>query len=160
MEHGWTKKLKFTSAKLIVKIEQNQSIAREFTDQRVEMVAERKVTEDLTEDGTKVRKEITIIKHVKHFKEITLINGEKIDSTDKSEHVGTEVFEDVWEIAPGVGDLTSPEVKSKTREQDINEILKDGTWLKKKVKHTSVKLAANFEQYSVDKKIAFREESG
>ena len=65
--------------------------------------------------------------------------------------MGRQIFEDVLEIAPGVKDETTPGVETKTSEQDINETSDDGTWLKKKVKVTTVKLGEKVEEPGVTK---------
>ena len=80
-----------------------------------------------------------------------MINDKPSDSVDKSELVGTEVLEDVLRIAPGVTDETSPGVETNISEQDINETLEDGTWLKKKVKVTTVRISEKSEKPAVTK---------
>ena len=128
-----------------------KAVTMRQTDERIDIVEERKVENYVEDNLTKVKKEITIIKHVKHYKEVTMINDKPSDSVDKSELVGTEVLENVLRIAPGVTDETSPGVETKTSEQDINETLEDGTWLKKKVKLTTVRLGERLEEPAVTK---------
>ena len=129
-ENGiWLKKnIKVSTFKLRGLVEPESNIMKTSVGQRIDTTAERKVEEDEEPDGTRIRKEITIIKHVKHYQEVTMINGEPGEAVDKSQHVGTEVFEDVLKIAPGVIDVTSPNVQNKTSFQDICETLEDGTW--------------------------------
>ena len=105
----------------------------------------------MKEDGTKVKKEIMTIRHLKSYKEITMINGKPTETDEKKELVRTEVLEEVLEIAADVIDETSPGVETKTSEQDITETLDDGTWLKKKVRVTSVKLGEKVEEPAVTK---------
>ena len=109
------------------------TFAKEPSSQKVETIVERKITEYVQDDGTKVKNETTVIKHVKYYREITSIDGKQIEIDERSEHLGTEVFEDILEISPGITDLSSPEVETVTREQHVHEILEDGTWLDKKV---------------------------
>ena len=80
-----------------------------------------------------------------------MINDEPSDSVDKIELLGTEVSENVLKIAPGVMDETSPGVETNISEQDINETLEDGTWLKKKIKLTTVRLGEKVEEPAVTK---------
>ena len=98
-----------------------------------------------------MKKEITIVKHIKHYREVTMINDEPSDSVDKIKLLGTEVSENVLKIAPGVMDETSPGVETNISEQDINETLEDGTWLKKKIKLTTVRLGEKVEEPAVTK---------
>ena len=67
--------------------------------------------------------------------------------------MGTQIFEDVSEIAPGVTDETSPKVETKISEQEINETLDDGTWLKKKVKLTKVEVVEKVDEIPISGKV-------
>ena len=87
--------------------------------------------DEVLDDGTTVKITTTTTEHYK-----TVTEG----TTTSEVIVGRDVFEDITELAPGVNDVDQANTTRKTDEQESEDMMPDGSWLKQKTVTTTVTL--------------------
>jgi len=100
-------------------------------DEPVELFADTRVENEVKDDGTRVKRTITTTRHVIWIREIVIVEGEEVSTKRTEKLVGVEVDEDVVEVRPEVLD-ESQNVFVKTAEHRSDDILPDGTWLRRR----------------------------
>ena len=115
----------------MLKVEKPEPVVQEIPGD-VESRTEESKSEHTLDDGTKVK---TKCLTKKYFQMVSI--KKIVDDTEDSDiierPVGTEVVEDIVELAPGVESPQDPGVATKTTETEEDKTLDDGTWMKRKV---------------------------
>ena len=96
-----------------------------------------KEQDEVLDDGTTVKITTTTTEHYK-----TVTEG----VTTSEVIVGREIYEDVTELAPGVSDVNQKNTTSKTDEQESEDMMPDGSWLKRKTVTTAVTLVEEVQE--------------
>ena len=103
----------------------------------IEINTEVKTSEETLEDGSVIHKTTVIKTHSKRIPETQDVEGfEKVDF-DKT-LVGTEINENILQLEPGISSKETQNVLRKTSTQQQEEILENGSWLKKTVTTVTV----------------------
>ena len=125
---------------------------QDLPDYSVDLIKEHKEESETKSDGTRVRKQIFIIKHVECIKHtIDDSTSEKETSAEQQKLVGMEIFEDVTETAPEVCGLDLSEIESVTVENKHEDTLPDGAWVERTVKLTTIRRKAETDVTMSDK---------
>jgi hypothetical protein len=102
--------------------------------------------DDSRDDGYTIHTKATITEHFKPVVDIVILN--EVESKSVREvFLGTEVVEDIVEMPPGVSDI-GPNMETKKFVQDSEQCLPNGTWQKKTVNRTVVRVLGSDEVQS------------
>jgi len=96
----------------------------------VELFTDTREEEEIKEDGTRVKRIITTIKHFTKVNEVE-DNGED-GARLEQKLLGTEVNESILELAPGISE-DSKNLSTKNFEHKSEVVLPNGTWLRKRI---------------------------
>ena len=96
--------------------------------------------DEVLDDGTTVHVTTTT---TEHYKTVT----DRLTTSDVI--VGVEIQEDVIELGPGVQDVNQGNTTSKCDEQETEDAMPDGSWLKRRIVTTTVTLVEEVAQEEV-----------
>lgn len=89
--------------------------------------------EEVLEDGTNIRRRTTITRQVR------VTSGKSRGFPESEEVVGTEIEEEILQLAPGIVEPFGSDLEQEMSVEDFEESLPDGTWVKRKVTTVVIK---------------------
>lgn len=95
---------------------------------------------EIAANGSKIRKTILTVTHIKANTEVTRINGIETERHIIDQIVGREIIEDIIELPPGVNSLDEGNFLIKESKDTTKQSLPDGTWIKRTTKLTKASL--------------------
>ena len=127
----------------MVSADHEPEITKRTEEGGVELQQDVVTTEETRNEMTTIKRSITTIRHIKPVKEITMINEVEMESHIREVLIGTEIEEDVTELPIGVHDIDDKNLWVRTAEQQSEELLPDGSWVRRRTKKTVVSLPAS-----------------
>src|SRR6218665_5278 len=116
-------------AAAILKTEEEEREQHQSVSSKTEVRQE----EEVLDDGTNIRRRITITRQVR------ATGGKWGGFPESEETVGTEVEEEVLQLAPGIVEPFGSDLEQEVSVEDFEESLPDGTWVKRKVTTVVIK---------------------
>ena len=94
--------------------------------------------EETLDDGTRLKHKIITKKQVKPITETAMKGGKAVGSKTREEVIGTDIEEDILELAPDVSVAFGSNLENETTVEEFDETMPDGTWVKRKVTRVKV----------------------